>query len=234
MIPDFKVFLQYFSKETIQMLRLKDMLKVSQQIYFNAKNDSMKEEIMGFLQKSLSKQTELSPEFLLEIYFLQLTNPYGFFLDMRSSSMKFQDGQFCWNPKPLYYKFSDNFAAGLRKVYHGFFLDMPEVLQEGIDETQLLPPGSTEQQKSDLQQLLLDHFGNVKNEPMKFTLVRFSKSFHHVFMFFKKNNLSVPSDFVVLGCLLTSLYWGLERMGKTANVGEAFHKAFLKTKKLKA
>jgi len=222
MIPDFKVFLQYFSKETIQMIRYRDMIGVTRDIYANSKNEGLKRDILRHIQSSLRPHEELNVDLLLELYFLQVSNPRGFFLDMRASPMEIKNGQFSWDPQPWIYKFSPRFSKGIQKIYRGFFLDQPELLSEGIDETSLLPRDVNAKQKQEFTELLMQHFGDVKSKKVSFTLTEFSKSFHHVFMFFKRYGLSVPSDFVILGCMLTSLYWSLEKFKEPADVSAAY------------
>lgn len=165
-------------------------------------------------------------ENLLRIYFLQLKNPAGLFLDLRSVHFhQFPDGITAWKTNSLYHQFSNDFRLTLIKLYKSFYYNDENGFLESLDKlgmTQGLDQAAT----LELKDLFMKHFGTPGQ--VVFKLSEFQESFLKIFEFFLGHKIKLQTDFIYLGFYLVTLYMHLENYSYSFNVEKIFKEIFPK------
>jgi hypothetical protein len=148
-------------------------------------------------------------EKILRLYFAQLLMRPTAFLDLRMVS--FGEGE-AWLPKPIYYRWENDFLEGIRAVYLGFFLENDLLLKRGLQQLNL----------EHAENVFKNHFGEDKQEAILFTLSHLTHSLHSVFMSCKNQRAKMHPDFFAFGFYLLSLYETLESLQVKLNVRQTF------------
>jgi len=146
---------------------------------------------------------------VLKIYFAQIFSNHKSILDLRSSAFQ---GRLEWAPKAVYFNWSDDFKAGLRDLYLGFYTNDDARLNAGLLKLNLMHAKS----------VINGHFGEGEQDSVKFSLGHFKKSLHAVFVSCKKNKARLHPDFFALGAYLLCLYENLEGLDCPLDVRRAF------------
>lgn len=187
----------------------------------------LKEKLQGKILPPQSESTPggVCPEFALELYFTQLKNPYGVFLDLRSSRFKIGlQEEYTFVPNFLQYKFSESFKKSLIKLYTGFYGKEDDKFKSGLDELGLTKNLSFEK-KEELSSMFYSHFGGSSVTETEFDLKAFNNSFFKIFKFFVDNKIKLSADFIYLGVYLITLYMHMDKTGPI-NVKRIFFNVF--------
>lgn len=174
------------------------------------------------LVETLSANTNLSlltvdqrrqyGEMVLKIYFAQIFSNGTTILDLRSTAFQFPSE---WAPKPVFFAWDDDFRAGLRDLYCGYYTSDDVRLKSGLKSLQLMHAES----------ILRSHFGEGEQNSVRFSLAHFKKSIHAVFVSCKENKARLHPDFFALGVYLLCLYENLESLNCPLDVKKAFQEA---------
>ncbi len=151
-------------------------------------------------------------EMVLQLYFAQIFRCDTNILDLRSSAFKHES---IWCPAAIYYRWSDDFREGIRKMYWGFYHDDQTVFLSGLSILKL-------EYAADI---FRSHFGVGMQSAVTFRLAEFKKSFHAIFLRCKEHKTKLHPDFFALGVYLVCLYENLESLGVPLNVRDAFLRA---------
>jgi hypothetical protein len=146
---------------------------------------------------------------VLKIYFAQIFSNHKSILDLRSSAF---DGRLEWAPKAVYFKWSDEFRAGLRDLYLGFYTNDDARLNAGLLKLNLMHAKS----------VINGHFGEGEQDAVRFSLGHLKKSLHAVFISCKENKAKLHPDFFAMGAYLLCLYENLEGLDCPLDVRRAF------------
>jgi predicted unusual protein kinase regulating ubiquinone biosynthesis (AarF/ABC1/UbiB family) len=163
-------------------------------------------------------------EKILELYFIQALGAEKVFLDMRSTGFGLSGDDFVWNPTGLWAQFTAEFRAGLKKLYHGFYLKDDESFQQGLLATGLVHADWPAADKEKMARLFRAHFASA--DCMEFRLDTFQKSFQSVFAFLLEKKVRLSTDFLLLGIMLVTLYMALEECGGEYEVARIYHEAW--------
>lgn len=208
----------------------KDVLK-------NYNGEILNDDLYAFLKEELQKRVllpqsevtpgDVCPEFVLKLYFLQLKNPHGVFLDLRPSRFKMDlQVEHTFVPNFLQYKFGEDFKKSLIKLYTGFYGNAEDKFKEALDELGLTK-GLSSSKKEELASMFHAHFGGGDKEQAEFDLLTFNDSFFSIFKFFVDNKIKLSADFIYLGVYLITLYMHMDKTGPI-NVKEIFFSIFPK------
>ena len=164
-------------------------------------------------------------ESLLELYFLQIFNPRGLFLDLRSQGFKpLPSGLLLWSPNGLWVQWQEPFRQGLVKIYRGYYGDQSSLLREGLEEVGLIRHDFPPQKVQEVESMLLQHIGG-QTEGQRFSVEHFTQSFERLFLYLLDNKIRLSPDFLFLGVYLASLYLHLESLDAAYNVRRSFERA---------
>ncbi len=234
---EYRSLLEYVSPQAFRVIDWKKAAKdftVFTAASFRSKN---RQKIINQNQRRLSKdtkfgsvqrQTSLNEDektalsySILDIYFTQFFFEEGCFIDLRLNRFHFNQNQTIWDPGSGFVCFDESFKLGMLEIYQGYYMDLPKKMEAGMLKVGLIK--NTESQEVEkISTLLFSHFGDAKNTPMKFRLQNFRKSFHDIFLHLKKNNQTLPSDFLFFGFYLTTLYVSLSSLGQAVDVKKCF------------
>lgn len=216
--------------ETIHWNEFLSSSKTIVKNYLKGKPDK---DILNFLKQNLPESINLDKslkgnyidattgENLLRIYFAQLKNPHGLFLDLRSIHFhQLSDGTTLWKTNALYHKFSDEFRNTLLELYHSFYYRDDNKFLECLERLGMTK-GLSEEKKIELRNLFYGHFGTASQ--IKFNLSEFQESFLKIFEFFLEAKIKLQTDFIYLGNYLVTLYMHMEKYPESFNV-EAIYK----------
>lgn len=194
------------------------------------------EDLKTSLEKNLPKQLSFdisSPnsiaaggeglgQVLLELYFRQIYNPAGIFLDLRPGTF-FQksEGAYIWTPNGLWIKWDESFRQGLLQIYEGYYGDNPDRLRAGLAQVGLTRADFSSEKIKEVETMLLSHIGGDTTS-QKFEVSNFTRSFEQLFQFLLKNEIRLSGDFLYLGVYLAGLYLHLQKLGGAYDVRRAF------------
>ncbi len=168
-------------------------------------------EIVRALPKPSEAFTEVARgDDLLTLYFHQVLGDGPVLLDMRRSAFVRADGRWLWKPEPAIAVWGEDFRAGCRALYEGFYLDDATRFSAGA---RALGLGEAEAQ-------LRAQFGDTR--AVSFSLNDFQKRFHEVFQRCKETRSKLHPGFLTLGLGLATLYEHLESVGVALDVRAAF------------
>ena len=154
-------------------------------------------------KKPLTKE---DGEKILKVYFAQFYgNAPAVHLDMRASSFCSQD-TFLWMPSKLHYTFSTSFLEGVCSLYEGFYFDDEAKFEKGLVLLGILRDSFSIEQKKEVISIFHSHFGEGKNQSVKFSLKKLQESFNTIFSYFLKEDIPLNPEFAVLGAMLVTLY----------------------------
>jgi hypothetical protein len=185
------------------------------QLSFGAQNE----------QYEVSQKQNLSADDeakVLTLYFWQLLFADSLLLDYRRAAFFLTaDGQIVWKPKPLFTRFDQKFAQGIRQMYQGFYSANWPLFDQGLRDLDLFHA----------KDLFIDHFGRSQSS-MQFELSTFRKTFHELFVSCKENRTQLHPDFLAFGAGLFGLYEHLEHNSNAFDVRAAFIRATQKESEL--
>lgn len=159
----------------------------------------------------------LAGDRLLGLYFTQWLNPGGVFIDLRAQNFHGDDECLWFTPNGLWFQVRAEFREGLVALYRAFYADDEAALDEALHRMGMLGPGLAMEDAEHLKVLLRAHFG-LESGAQTFSLDRFKVSFDALFDFFVDHDITLHSDFVVLGFNLITLYMTLEGLGEAHDV----------------
>ena len=149
---------------------------------------------------------------LLALYFHQLYAGGPVLLDLRPERFEAGIEQLRWNPKPLWYRFDEDFLGAMREIYAGFYAGDDARFEAGLDRVDLRCAEGT----------FLQHFGAGDQRAVAFDVASFTETFHQTFLSCRDGGASLHRDFIPLGLYLATLYVHLEELGGTFDVRAAF------------
>ena len=190
-------------------LKLNGKLKIIHQVEKQRKS---------FTDQSLSLE---NAEIILSLYFWQIKNPHGFYLDLRPKHFYFHpNNHLDFFPVLLFTAWNNDFGQKLFVLYESFYTENMVLFSTVLDELGLTK-GLSQKQKEKLRDLFLQHFGH-STEKQIFKINDFQKSFMKIFDFFIEHKIHLPVDFIFLGVLLLGLYQNLEKCIEPVNVKKIF------------
>lgn len=151
-------------------------------------------------------------EDILALYFHQILGEGPVLLDLRRTAFARRDGHWLWKPEPAIGLWDDEFRAGCRALYEGFYLDDPARFSRGA---RALGLGQAEAE-------LRAQFGDT--HAVSFSLREFQRRFHAVFKRCKETKSQLHPNFLTLGLALATLYEHLEAIGAPLDVNAAFER----------
>lgn len=150
---------------------------------------------------------------ILQLFFHQLFDGGATLLDLRSDTFWHNPANtLLWAPRCLFVNWQPDFIQPVRQLYRGFYNNNMSEFDEALAALNLDPT----------RDVLLEFFGNARDQTMQFKRSVFLDQFKRVFMICKREKRSIHPQFVVLGAYLAGLYDALEQLGTPLNVGEAF------------
>jgi len=164
-----------------------------------------------------SRQRRAAGDAILSFYFAQWRNPDGLFLDLRPSRFAWKRGRAFFAPSGLHGQLSEAFRLGMIDLYLGFYLPDDALLEEALYRLGFLHDGLAPEDADTLRALLRQHFG-TSTTAQRFSIEEFRESFDALFDFFIDHDYRLPTDFVLVGFYLITLYLSLDRLGSRHDV----------------
>lgn len=158
---------------------------------------------------------------ILALFFTQLTNEEGIFLDLRTKHFIGFEDKLIYLPNNLWAHFETDFRRDLINLYCGFYWN-DDVLFEKSLENIGLTQNLSQEHKDELIHLFKKHFGLGSLNKVQFNLKNFQDSFYDLFHFFLRHNIKLRSEFLFLGVYLATLYLSLEEIGGSYDVQKTF------------
>ncbi len=210
-----------------------DISSLSHRLLMGSGAAELREKLNKSLPKTLKFASQSSSlinspalgEMILELYFRQLQNPEGMFLDLRLKHFSGDTPAYQWNPNTMWASFSAHFREALRKLYDGFYLSDDDIFHQGLLETGLISQDWSQEDQLEMKRLFKAHFGSAIDQPMEFRLSTFQDSFQNVFSFLMKKKVKLSTDFLILGVMLVTLYLSLEELGGSYPVAEIYKRS---------
>lgn len=145
-------------------------------------------------------------------------------LDLRPSRFYYENG---WRFKGQYlaFQFNKKLQESLIKTYIIYYENQAEGLQDCLQDMGLIQGDWSEQEKKELEIIFKNHFQQGSKTKQVFKIADLMDSFSKIFLFIKKHNGKVPSEFSLLGVYLTSLYLTLNRIDQPIDVKSCFEHA---------
>jgi len=164
-----KAFKLLSIKETFKISALVTKSLIDKESYekcFNARNKVWKFDeikiVKDFPSSSIKLSTQEDGEKVLKIYFSQFFEKnICVHLDLRSSSFS-SDDLFHWIPSKLHYSFSATFREGVCLLYKGFYLNNDLDYENGLKHLGIIRDSMSDEQKSNVKEIFLKHFGEGK------------------------------------------------------------------------
>jgi len=175
-------------------------------------------------QTSIEKQR--MGELVLQLYFLQLKNDRGLFLDLRPTRFDLEQSGFIFKTSTVWIHLNEDFRRALVDLYTGFYSEDNHRFKAGLAGAGLIQEQMTSEQKAEMTKIFLLHFGEGDQARVKFQTKDFINSFESIFKFMLKHKLKIPGEFLYLGIYLAGLYSNLEKLDIELNVRGAFEKVF--------
>jgi predicted unusual protein kinase regulating ubiquinone biosynthesis (AarF/ABC1/UbiB family) len=164
-------------------------------------------------------------EAVLQLYFAQIFNREGLFLDLRRKNFGTDKQQLVsFLPNGFWIQWQEPFRLGLLDIYKGYYEGQPELLDRGLTQVGLIHAKMSKEKISEVREMLLSHIGgNYKQQ--QFLVSDFTASFEKFFKFLLANKIRLNADFLYLGIYLASLYHCLQDVGGTYDVQHIYLKA---------
>lgn len=200
-----------------------DLWSESKEVFKSYNSQEVDEALFDFLKDKLQEELEapqnevtphyVCPEFALKVYFLQLKNPHGIFLDLRPTRFRsLPNDSAHFVPSFLIYKFKDEFRLNLLELYKAFYRGDDKTFRDSLTKLKLTT-GLNEAKKEELAKMFYSHFGGENLSETHFNMESFHDSFLKIFKFFMENKIKLSSDFIFLGIYLITLYMHLDKTG---------------------
>lgn len=161
-------------------------------------------------------------EEILKLYFLQLYQEQGFFLDLRTLHFEIKDNEILWHPTSFWTQLNEQFRSGLIQVYEGFYLEDDELYYQGLTAIGLIQNGWPEEDRKELGDLFKSHFGSALHQEQKFNLDHFQESIVKMSEFMLNKKVKIPKDFLYVGVYLVGMYSALEEVDEALPVRDIF------------
>ncbi len=150
---------------------------------------------------------------LMRSYFIQIFHSDSFFCDYAPESLKAgRDGEIVWRPRPLFYRWDENFLEALRHIYLGYYTSQPDLYHDGLAALGLMPVASS----------LDDIFGGDAFGPQMFSVELFLDRFEALLMECRERDVTLHPDFLVLGLAITTLTHALEELRQPVDSATIF------------
>jgi hypothetical protein len=164
-------------------------------------------------------------DLILDIYFSQFFSEKGVLLDLRLKHFENKEGSVNFDPGMFVHVFEPKFRQGMLDIYEGYYQNNPEKMGSGMHAVGLIKsPDAPEIEET--KKMLFSHFGAADQGPIEFNLEHFKNSFHELFVYLKRKNIRLTSDFIFLGIYLVTLYLALSKIGQAVDVKQAFVQAW--------
>lgn len=170
-------------------------------------------------------QKRLFGEAILELYFLQLKNEQGMFLDLRAQRFSEIKKELYFTGSNLWIQMPDFFRKSLLDLYQGFYQSDAELFDRALTNIGLMNVEMTSDQKKEIRDLFLQYFGDGQQDEVQFSTEKFVRDFENIFRFIIDHKLKISADFLYLGIYLASLFHNLQSLGIPLNVRESYRKA---------
>ena len=164
-------------------------------------------------------------ENVLRIFFGQLLDPAGVFLDLRPKHFVQIQENWHFRPNNLWVQLNDTFHLSLINLYCGFYWNNHALFDQALVDLGLTK-NLSDNEKNELNGLFRKHFGMGDQEEIEFRLHKFQESFYELFKFFLDKQVKLETDFLYLGVYLATLYLHLEELGGKYNVKKIFLEKF--------
>lgn len=189
----------------------------------NELNSLLEEKVQLVDQLPSTQSFEGVGEEVLRLYFLQLKNPHGLYLDLRKTHFGKSEEKICFKPNSFYFQFKDHFRVQLINLYKGFYYEDDHKFENSLKELGMTS-GLSREKIEELKTLFKSHFGDTKH--VKFNLDEFNQSFLKIFEFFMESKITLETDFIYLGAYLVTLYMHLGEYDQSFNVESIFKSVF--------
>ena len=236
----FRTLSEYISPKAFDVVAWQEVLRkgpgLSKEILFKTQVNKVKTNLQDSLpegvtyadggSKSIAGDSDkkAAGENLLALYFYQLYHGDTVFLDLRQDRFRYEGSTLHWSPNGLWIELGNEFVVGMRELYNGFYDQDDQALRTGLDRLGLTPEHMDEPTRRQLINLLDDHFGGGRDEPVAFPIKKFVASFDKLFQFLKTNNVKLSGDFLFLGIYLVTLYLHLDYLDQEYDVAASFQR----------
>jgi hypothetical protein len=190
-----------------------------------------KKEGVGELRKSLDShwrpkgQPPVLGQAVLELYFAQIVNPSGLFLDLRRKHFAIDEKHIVtFTPNGFWVKWQEPFREGLLNIYTGYYEDRSDLIDKGLGQIGLINSEMSPNEVLEVKNMLLAHIGGDYRQ-QKFLIADFTASFERFFNFLLDKKIRLSADFLYLGIYLASLYHCLQEEGGVYDVQQCFQRA---------
>ncbi len=142
-------------------------------------------------------------EALLRLYFHQVLTPGPALIDLRHHRFAKRGDGYVFDPGRLTVDWADDFRAGVRGMYEGFYREDDRRFVAALESLGL---GSAEQ-------TFREQFGGGDQRAVRFEMKAFVGSFHEAFVACREAGDTLHPNFLGLGIMLAFLYDHLESLG---------------------
>lgn len=215
---DFRVLL---NPTNLKAFNTRELLSLASKL-MKSKDISPDRDKLAELSEGLGNSVKDKGLFTLRYYFYQIYDDAPMVLDLRDSRIDQTDGLYFLKQTRLVHDFSPQFKEGLRELYEAFYLlDTPDLIP-ALSKLRLSPSGWPEAKKKELESLFLSHFQKGDISAQVFQTKDMVSSFSKIFSFLKDNQVTVPSEFALLGIGITGLYLNLSQTNTAYDVAGVF------------
>jgi hypothetical protein len=162
---------------------------------------------------------------VVEMYFRQLLNPEGLFLDLRINRWLFSDGLAYFFPNQIWVQLDNEFRKSLLSLYKGYYGNDNDLFEEGLVGLGLIRENFSTFERNEIREIFLEHFGPGDQNEVFFYTENFLNSFEKIFRFMVDKKLLISGQFLHLGIYLATLYSTLEELATPINVRAAYTQA---------
>ena len=162
-------------------------------------------------------------ERLLELFFRQLRNPRGIFLDLRAARFRQLDsGDLLFLPSGLWVEWSAEFRRGLVDIYAGLVEENCARLAAGLRSTGLVArrPG----EEAALLSLAIEHLGKLARAP-NVRSAEVAEAFEKFLSGLAREGRVLPGAFAELGLCLMTLHQHLARWDSALDVAACLRRS---------
>jgi hypothetical protein len=151
---------------------------------------------------------------VLSVFFHQLYASDVALLDLRAKHFEAGGGLLLWNPRPVYVRWTPDFAAGLRELYAGMFEGDTPRYDAALEQLCLGPARGA----------LLEHLGGPTSAGT-FSLATFRRTFHRALVSCRDAGVTLPGNVVPFSIYVGCLHEHLEHLGGAHDVTAAYRAA---------
>ncbi|MBN2195104.1 MAG: hypothetical protein JW751_19965 [Polyangiaceae bacterium] len=151
---------------------------------------------------------------VLGVYFHQLLASDVALLDLRAKHFEAGNGLLLWNPRPVYVRWTRDFATGLRELYAGLCEEDAARFAAALERLGVVPARAA----------FLEHLGGPTSAGT-FSLAAFRRTFHRALVSCRDAGVTLPGNIVPFGIYVGCLHEHLEQLGGTHDVAAAYRDA---------